>query len=141
MDQCVQLRSDIILFSGLNEEALCEASTELSVDLEVWFATCNGPELDDPFGCFCDMLCTLPLSWSGDDESSLKGLSIAQYLFALAYGQTEFVIETVDGLRSTNGAICQFALEDAAFVADHALKALAHAKRLTLAPANSLLHH
>lgn len=140
IERSTQLRHDILLLSDLNELALSDASTEMSVDFEVWLADYDGPELADAFSAFVAMLRGWTLTWQGDDESALRGFSHAQCCCAWAYGLVGYVIATITALPTKGGGICCGTIEDAVLVGSYARKALTHAKHLTLSTPNLILH-
>lgn len=137
VQQCEQMRRDVLFFSGLSEKALVDVWVELSVDYEVWCCDYKGPDLADAFMGFSEMLRGLRFSWDGEDESSLKGLTSAQYYFGLAYGQVVYAIGVLTGRPTLDGVICDGSIGSAAVSAICAAKALTHAKHLLLADAGA----
>jgi hypothetical protein len=129
--QCQAIRREIIVISGLSEHRLTEAATELDADYEVWFMDYQGPELADVFMGFNQMLCNWSYPWPDEVESSLNGLSPAQYYFAFAFSGVEIALGIVTGNMTFDSEISiNDSMELAAISAICATKALAHAKHL-----------
>ena len=136
---CNQMRREILFFSGLGETTLDEVSTELSVDYEIWCCDYKGPDLADAFMGFSEMLRGLSFSFDGDDESTFKGLTSAQYYFAWAYGQVQFAIGVITGRSTLDGVFRDGSIGPAVVSAIGAAKALIHAKHLYGADAESCI--
>lgn len=128
LEHCNGMRRDILVYSGLGEEALRDASTELAVDYEIWCSEYQGPDLADCFMGFGAMLRAWSFPWPDKDESSLNGFTIAQCYFGLAFSEIEYAIGIITGHSTTDGVICYGSMDDAAVAAIGAAKALTHAK-------------
>jgi hypothetical protein len=128
---CDLTQKEIVALSGLTEDALADAYSELCNHLHTWASDYDGPFLNDPYVCFCQMLQDWKSPWPFMDESCLNGLTFAQFHLAWAYGQSEIALETLTQ-RPKKGTGMSFGLDadDAACFAVYAAKGLTHAKQL-----------
>jgi hypothetical protein len=133
---CSRIREEIRVLCGLNDSLLEEASTELGVDYDLWCADYAGPELADPFMGFCEMLRDPPCPWASIEESSLNGLTLAQFHLAWAFGCTECASWILDS--SSPGVPGDLSNDDAACLVNSATRALMHAKSLLGSSMNCL---
>lgn len=131
LQQCQGIRREIIVISGLSEYVLTEAATELDTDYAVWCMDYRGPDLADAFMGFSQMLRDWSYPWPDEVESSLNGLSLAQYHFAFAFGEIEIAMGIVTGGLTFDSEISlNDSMDQAAISAICATKVLAHAKHL-----------
>ena len=135
--RCTELRREIVMLSGLTEAALDDASTEISTNYEIWCAGYKGPDLADPVMGFCEMLHQWPAPWPYNDESSLNGLTLAQFFLVQAYSDIEFSLAILGKRQTRSGLSCTgFVDDDAACSAVYAAKELTHAKGLLASSEN-----
>lgn len=141
--RCLRIRQAIVTVSDVQEDVLRDASTELEADYEVWCSDYKGPDLADSVEGFGEMLREWHSPWPYIEESSLNGLTIAQFYFSWAYGEINDGIDILATrplrARTTESGACFFgSVDDAAVSAINAVKALMHAKHLLTSSENGL---
>ena len=129
---CTNALKEVRQFSGIREDVLEQASGELQTAYEIWCMDYKGPDLEDPFAGFQEMLKEWEAPWEPYD-SSLDGLTLAQYYYLWAYGDAKSILGILGGWQMIGFGPDFSRVDYSARHAISATKALMHAKHLLTA--------
>jgi hypothetical protein len=129
--RCHKLQEEIVMLSGLPEDALADAHIELRECLTHWHSDHKDLDVEDPYDGLCLMMADWQIPWPAMEYSSLNGLKQSQFLLAFAYGEVEQALNILAQrpVKGTRG-MPTYDDDDAACFALYAGKACAQAKQI-----------
>ena len=116
--------------SGLSRSAIDDASTELHTDYETFCANYRGPDLVDGYMGFIAMLEHWRIPWPGNEDSSLNGLTLAQFYLVWAWSTNDVAKYCLGGQAVAQGWDLDHAIGFGTVAAVSAAKLISHAKLL-----------
>lgn len=130
--RCLKLQQEIVSLSGLSEDDLADAHSELRECIAIWKLDHKDQGVGDPYDCLCFVMTDWESPWPANEVSSLNGLKQSQFFLSFAYGEVEEAMNIlVQRPAKGNRAMpATYGDDDAACFVLYAGKAYAQAKQI-----------